>query len=185
MQIPENRMPRILVLYYSAYGHTEALARAVADGAREVAGAQVEIMRVPELVPEALARASGYRLDQLAPVASTSDLAAYDAVLIGTPSRFGAVAAQMRSFLDRAGDLWQRRALMGKLGSVFLSNATQQLNPEHILQSIHDTLLHHGMRVISPTLVDEHPDRAPGPKALELARAHGRTVAAMAKRAAA
>jgi NAD(P)H dehydrogenase (quinone) len=175
-------MPRVLILYYSAFGHTEALARAAAEGAREVPGAIVEIKRVPELVPEQLARASGYRLDQAAPVASTDDLEAYDAVLFGTPTRFGTMAAQMRNFLDRTGALWARGSLAGKIGSVFLSGV-QQLNPEHILQSFYDTLQHHGMRIADLAWVGEQ--ASPSADELRLAREHGRHVANLAKRDAA
>lgn len=176
-------MPRILVLYYSAFGHTEALARAVADGASEIPGAHVVIKRVPELVPEHLARQSGYHLDQVAPVASTEELAYYDAVLFGTPTRFGTMAAQMRSFLDRAGSLWAKGLLAGKIGSVFLTSAAQQLSPAPILQSFHSTLQHHGM------FIAESPSQASEPilghEELQRARAHGRHVASLAKKLAA
>ncbi len=180
-------MPRILVLYYSAYGHTEALARAVADGARQVPGAQVELKRVPEIVPEHLAIKSGYQLDQTAPVATTDDLVAYDAVLFGTPTRFGTMAAQMRSFLDKAGAMWAKGLLTDKIGSVFLSSAAQQLSPDRILNSFHSTLQHHGMRIAAPPLADAHASPTPllGPEDLQRARDHGRHVANLAKRRAA
>ncbi len=176
-------MPRILVLYYSAFGHTEALARAVAAGASEIPGAQVEIKRVPELVPEDLARKSGYLLDQEAPVASAEDLASYDAVLFGTPTRFGSMAAQMRSFLDRAGGRWAKGLLTGKIASVFLTSAAQQLSPHPIFQSFYGTLAHYGMRIAEP----ESPAEAPvlGHEELQRARDHGRHVASLAKRLAA
>jgi NAD(P)H dehydrogenase (quinone) len=183
MKLMEKSMPRILVLYYSAFGHTEALARAVAQGASEIPGAQVELMRVPELVPEHLARESGYLLDQDAPVADAGILASYDAVLFGSPTRFGTMAAQMRSFLTRAGGQWTRGLLAGKIGSVFLTSAAQQLSPAPILQSFHSTLLHHGMRIAEPPSEGDMP--VLGPKELQRARAHGRHVASLAKKIAA
>jgi len=117
-------MPKILVLYYSAYGHIEAMANAVAEGARE-AGAQVDIKRVPELVPEEIARKSHYKLDQAAPIAKVEDLANYDAIIVGAGTRFGRLSSQMANFLDQAGGLWMRGALHGKVGGAFTSTATQ------------------------------------------------------------
>ncbi len=177
-------MPRILVLYYSAFGQTEAMARAVAEGAREVPGALVELRRVPELVPEDLARQSGYQLDQPAPVATADELARYDAVLFGTPTRFGRMAAQMRSFLDRAGGLWSKGLLTGKIGSVFFGDAAQSWSFEPILQAFHSTMAHHGMHIAAPpiALADL---QAPAAAELEQARAHGRYVATLAKKRAA
>jgi NAD(P)H dehydrogenase (quinone) len=110
-------MARVLVLYYSMYGHIEAMAQAVAEGARQVAGAQVELKRVPEVVPEEVLRKSGAKLNQAAPVARPDELGQYDAILFGTPTRFGNMAGQMRNFLDQLGGLWMSGALVGKVGS--------------------------------------------------------------------
>src|SRR5437763_14268295 len=121
----EPVMAKVLVLYYSAYGHIEKMANAVAEGARE-AGASVDIKRVPELVPEAIAKASHYKLDQPAPIAKIEELAEYDAVIVGTGTRFGRMASQMANFLDQAGGLWATRALHSKVGGAFTSTATQQ-----------------------------------------------------------
>lgn len=141
-------MTRILVLYYSMYGHTEAMAKAVAEGARSVAGTEVVIKRVPELVPEDVARKAGAKLDQDAPVAAVDELADYDAIIFGTPTRFGNMAAQMRNFLDQTGGLWFNGKLIGKVGSVFTSTATQHGGHETTVTSFHTTLLHHGMIVV-------------------------------------
>jgi NAD(P)H dehydrogenase (quinone) len=141
-------MARILVLYYSMYGHTEAMAKAVAEGARSVAGTEVVIKRVPELVPEDVARKAGAKLDQDAPVAAVDELADYDAIIFGTPTRFGNMAAQMRNFLDQTGALWFNGKLIGKVGSVFTSTATQHGGHETTITSFHTTLLHHGMIVV-------------------------------------
>ncbi len=140
-------MPKVLVLYYSAYGHIEKMAEAVAEGAREV-GAEVDIKRVPELVPEEIARKSFYKLDQKAPVATIEDLAHYDAVVVGTGTRFGRMASQMANFLDQAGGLWARGALHGKVGGAFTSSATQHGGQETTLFSIITNLLHFGMVVV-------------------------------------
>jgi NAD(P)H dehydrogenase (quinone) len=112
-------MPKILVLYYSTYGHVERMAEAVAEGARSVAGAVVDVKRVPELMPPELAKAAGVKLDQAAPFARVDDLPNYDAIIFGTPTRFGNMASQMRNFLDQTGGLWARGALVGKVGSAF------------------------------------------------------------------
>ncbi len=141
-------MTKILVLYYSAYGHIEKMAEAVAEGARQVPGAQVTIKRVPELVPDDVARASGLKLDQKAPIAKPDELAEYDAVIFGTPTRFGNMAGQMRNFLDQTGGLWMKGALVGKVGSVFASTATQHGGQESTILSFHTTLLHQGMVVV-------------------------------------
>ena len=117
-------MTKVLVLYHSAYGHIEQMAEAVAEGARE-AGAQVDVKRVPELVPEAAARAAHFKLDQAAPIATINELADYDAIVIGAGTRFGRMNSQMASFLDQAGGLWQRGALHGKVGGAFTSTGTQ------------------------------------------------------------
>ena len=140
-------MPKVLVLYYSAYGHIEAMASAVAEGARE-AGATVDIKRVPELVPAEVAKASHYKLDQAAPVAKVEELANYDAIIIGTGTRFGRMASQMANFLDQAGGLWAKGALHGKVGGAFTSTATQHGGQETTLFSIITNLLHFGMIVV-------------------------------------
>jgi NAD(P)H dehydrogenase (quinone) len=141
-------MTQVLVLYYSSYGHVEQMAHAQAEGARKVAGAQVTVKRVPELVPDDVAKASGFRLDQPAPIAEPDELERYDAIVFGTPTRFGNMASQMRNFLDRTGPLWMRNALVGKLGSVFCSTASQHGGQETTITSFHTTLLHHGMLVV-------------------------------------
>jgi NAD(P)H dehydrogenase (quinone) len=138
-------MPRILVLYHSTYGHIEAMAEAVAEGARSVDGAVVDIRRVPELVPEELARQSGYKLDQAAPVATVDELGGYDAVIVGAGTRYGTAASQMRNFLDQTGGLWMKGGLVGKVGSAFTSTATQHGGQETTLIGLIQTLLHHGM----------------------------------------
>jgi NAD(P)H dehydrogenase (quinone) len=141
-------MPKILVVYYSAYGHVETMAEAVAEGARQVPGAEVTIKRVPELVPEEVARKSGHKLEQTAPIAQPTELADYDAILFGTPTRFGNMAAQMRNFLDQTGSLWMSGGLIGKVASVFTSTATQHGGQETTITSFHHTLLHQGMIIV-------------------------------------
>ena len=140
-------MAKVLVLYYSAYGHIEKMAEAEAEGARE-AGAEVDIKRVPELVPEEIARKSYYKMDQAAPVAKIEDLANYDAVIVGTGTRFGRMSSQMANFLDQAGGLWAKGALHGKVGGAFSSTATQHGGQEATLFSIITNLLHFGMVVV-------------------------------------
>lgn len=140
-------MAKVLVLYYSAYGHVEKMAQAVAEGARS-AGATVDIKRVPELVPEAVAKAAHFKLDQEAPVATVADLEHYDAIIVGTGTRFGRISSQMASFLDQAGGLWARGALNGKVGGAFTSTATQHGGQELTLLSIIHNLLHFGMVVV-------------------------------------
>jgi NAD(P)H dehydrogenase (quinone) len=140
-------MARVLVLYHSTYGHIEAMAEAVAEGARSVEGAVVDIKRVPELVPEELARSSGYKLDQAAPIATVDELADYDAIIIGAGTRFGTVASQMRNFLDQTGGVWFQGKLVGKVGSAFTATATQHGGQETTLIGLIQTLLHHGMLV--------------------------------------
>ncbi|MFM1919883.1 MAG: NAD(P)H:quinone oxidoreductase [Candidatus Hydrogenedentota bacterium] len=137
-------MAKVLVLYYSMYGHIETMAQAVAEGAASVEGVEVTVKRVPETMPEDVAKRSGAKLDQAAPVASPAELAEYDAILFGTPTRFGNMAAQMRNFLDQTGGLWVKGALVGKLGSVFTSTGTGGGNETTIMTFI-PTLLHHGM----------------------------------------
>ncbi|MGD8710762.1 MAG: NAD(P)H:quinone oxidoreductase [Ectothiorhodospiraceae bacterium] len=197
-------MARLLVLYYSMYGHVETMAEAVAAGAREVSGSEVHIRRVPELVPEDVARESGAKVDQEAPVAHPEDLAEYDAVIFGTPTRFGNMAAQMRNFLDQTGSLWANGRLIGKVGSVFASTATQHGGQETTLQSFHTTLMHHGMVVVgvpyscqelfnmdeitggtpygATTLAKGDGSRQPSENELAIARFQGRHVAEIAHR---
>jgi NAD(P)H dehydrogenase (quinone) len=195
-------MAKILVLYYSTYGHVETMAEPVAAGARSVAGAEVVVKRVPELMPEDVARSAGVKLDQRAPIARPEELADYDAVIFGTPTRFGNMAAQMRNFLDQTGGLWTTGALIGKVGSVFAATATQHGGQEATLLSFHTTLLHLGMVVVglpysaqgqmrldeitggSPygatTIAGGKGERQPSANELELARFQGRHVAEIA-----
>ena len=140
-------MAKVLVLYYSAYGHIEKMAYAVAAGARD-AGAEVEVKRVPETVPLERAKAAHFKLDQPAPIASVAELANYDAIVIGTGTRFGRISSQMASFLDQAGELWMRGALHGKVGGAFTSSATQHGGQETTLFSIITNMLHLGMVVV-------------------------------------
>lgn len=197
-------MAKVLVLYYSSYGHIERMAEAVAEGARSVAGTEVAIRRVPELVPEEVARQSGYKLDQAAPVATVEELAEYDAIIIGTPTRFGNMAAQMKNFLDQAGGLWAQGKLNGKVGSVFASTATQHGGQESTLLATVNVLLHLGMVIVglpyswqgqmrideitggSPygatTIAGGQGERWPSENELEGARFQGRHVAEIAKR---
>jgi NAD(P)H dehydrogenase (quinone) len=140
-------MAKVLVLYYSAYGHIEAMAEAVAEGARQ-AGATVDIKRVPELVPEEVARKSGFKLDQKAPIAQPNELADYDAIIFGAGTRYGTVASQMRNFVDQTGGLWAQGKLVGKVGSVFTSTATQHGGQETTILGFIPTLMHHGMVVV-------------------------------------
>jgi NAD(P)H dehydrogenase (quinone) len=197
-------MTRVLVLYHSTYGHVEAMAKAVAAGAREVAGVQVDIKRVPETVPEELARKSGYKLDQEAPVAAIDDLPDYDAIILGCGTRFGRMAGQMANFLDQAGGLWMRGALHGKVGSAFTSTATQHGGQEVTLFSMITNLLHFGMAVVglpyswtgqmtldeitggSPygasTVTGSQGQRMPSENELEGARYQGRLVAETARK---
>lgn len=141
-------MAKILVLYYSSYGHIEQMAQAIAEGARSVTGTDVTVKRVAELVPEEVARKAGMKVNQDAPIASPNELADYDAVIFGTPTRYGNMAAQMRNFLDQTGGLWVQGALVGKVGSVFASTATQHGGQETTITSFHSTLLHHGMIIV-------------------------------------
>ena len=197
-------MPKILVLYHSTYGHVEAMAGAVAEGAREIEGATVDIKRVPELVPEALARKSGYKLDQTAPIAAVDDLAGYDAIIVGAGTRYGTAASQMRNFLDQTGPLWARGALVGKVGSAFSSTATQHGGQETTLIGLIQTLLHHGMVVAglpyawegqsrideitggapygATTITGSDGSRMPSDNELDGARWQGRYVAETAKK---
>jgi len=194
-------MAKILVLYYSSWGHIEQMAEAAAEGARS-AGASVDIKRVPELVPPDVAKAAHYKLDQKAPIANPEDLANYDGVIFGTPTRFGNMAAQMKNFLDQAGGLWAGNKLVGKVGSVFTSTATQHGGQESTLLSFHTVLLHLGFVVVglpysfaaqngvsevmgnSPygasTIADNDGSRQPSAVELEGARYQGRHVAEIA-----
>lgn len=140
-------MPKVLILYYSSYGHTEQMAKEIAAGARE-AGAEVCLRRAPETVPEAIASGAGYKLDQDAPVATVDELAQFDAIVIGCGTRYGRMAAQMAHFLDQTGSLWARGALNGKVGSAFVSTASQHGGQETTLFSILTNLLHFGMVIV-------------------------------------
>jgi len=140
-------MAKVLVLYYSSYGHIETMAYAVAEGARE-AGAQVVVKRVPELVPEEIAKKSGYKLDQPAPIATVQELPDYDAIIFGTGTRFGNMTSQMKNFIDQTGSLWASGALVGKVGSVFASSATQHGGQESTILTFHPVLLHLGFIIV-------------------------------------
>jgi NAD(P)H dehydrogenase (quinone) len=196
-------MSKVLVLYYSAYGHIEQMAEAVAAGARET-GATVDIKRVPELVPEEVARASHYKLDQRAPIAKIEDLADYDAIIVGVGTRFGRMASQMANFLDQAGGLWARGALNGKVGGAFTSTATQHGGQEVTLFSILTNLMHFGLITVglpysyqaqmtlaevaggSPygatTIAGGDGSRQPSPIELDGARFQGRHIAGIANK---
>jgi NAD(P)H dehydrogenase (quinone) len=196
-------MTRILVLYYSMYGHVETLARAVAEGARSVAGVEVTLKRVPELMAEEAARKQGAKLDQPAPVADPKELGNYDAIIFGTPTRFGNMAAQMRNFLDQTGSLWVSGALVGKAGSVFTSTGTGGGNESTIISFV-TTLMHQGMVYVglpyacpeladatelkggSPwgaaTIAGSDGSRQPSLKELAQARFQGQHVATIAKK---
>jgi NAD(P)H dehydrogenase (quinone) len=195
-------MTKVLVLYYSSYGHIETMAGAIAEGAREVTGTEVTIKRVPELVPEEVARKGNFKLDQVAPIATVDELPQYDAILFGTPTRFGNMCAQMRNFLDQTGGLWMTGALIGKVGSVFASTGTQHGGQETTIISFHTTLLHQGMIIVglpyaakglvnmdeitggtpygATTLANVDGSRKPSANELELARFQGRHVAGIA-----
>jgi NAD(P)H dehydrogenase (quinone) len=197
-------MTNVLVLYYSMYGHIETVAKAVAEGARSVDGTAVTIKRVPELMPEDVARKAAAKLDQVAPIATVEELPTYDAILFGTPTRFGNMCAQMRNFLDRTGRLWLSGSLIGKVGSVFTSTATQHGGQETTITSFHSTLLHHGMIIVgvpyscqelmnmneitggSPygagTLAGGDGRRQPSENELKIARFQGAHVATIAKK---
>lgn len=197
-------MPKVLVLFYSAYGHIEQMAEAVAEGARE-AGAVADLKRVPELVPEHVARGAGMKLDEhhVHPIAKIEDLELYDAIVIGTGTRFGRMSSQMANFLDQAGGLWAKGVLNGKVGSAFTSTASQHGGQETTLFSIITNLLHFGFVVVglpysfadqmrmdeitgcSPygaTTIAGRGDRQPSVSELEGARFQGRLVAETAKK---
>jgi len=199
---------KVLVLFYSMYGHVHKMAEAVAEGAREVEGAEVTLMQVPELIPEEALEKAGARKARDAfahiPTAKPDDLAGFDAILFGTPTRFGNMCAQMRNFLDQTGGLWARNALVGKVGSVFTSTGTQHGGQETTITSFHSTLLHQGMIIVglpysesrqmtldeitggSPygasTIAASDGSRMPSENELAMARFQGRHVAAIAKK---
>jgi NAD(P)H dehydrogenase (quinone) len=197
-------MANILVLYYSMYGHIETMANAVAEGARSVEGTTVTIKRVADLVPEEVARKAGAKLDQAAPIATVDELPGYDAIIFGTPTRFGNMCAQMRNFLDQTGGLWFNGSLVGKVASVFTSTATQHGGQETTITSFHSTLLHQGMIIVgvpyscqelmnmseitggSPygagTLAGTDGARQPSENELKIARFQGAHVAKIAKK---
>lgn len=141
-------MAKILVLYYSSWGHVSTMAGAVAEGARSVAGTEVTVKRVPELVPENVRQGAHYKDESDVPVATVDELAQYDAIIFGTPTRYGNMAAQMKNFLDQTGALWMKGALVGKVGSVFTSTGTQHGGQESTILSTHIVLLHHGMVLV-------------------------------------
>lgn len=140
-------MTRVLVLYYSSYGHIETMAYAVAEGVRR-GGAEAVVKRVPELVPEDVAKKSGYKLDQRAPIATVDELPDYDAIIFGSGTRYGTVSAQMRNFIDQTGGLWVKGALVGKVGAAFTSSATQHGGQESTILNLIPTMLHLGMVVV-------------------------------------
>lgn len=195
---------KVLVLYYSMHGHVETMAKAAAEGAAGVDGVAVDIKRVPELMPEDVARRAGAKLDQAAPVAEVDELAGYDAIIFGVPTRFGNMCAQMRNFLDQTGGLWAAGKLVGKVGSVFISTGTQHGGQETTITSFHNTLFHHGMIVVgvpytcpelvnmneitggtpygASTLAGGDGSRQPSANELAVARFQGRHVAEIAKK---
>ena len=201
-------MAKVQVVFYSMYGHVYRMAEAVAAGAREVEGTAVSLYQVPELVPEEALVASGAKKAREAfarvPVAKPEQLAEADAILFGTPTRFGNMCAQMRNFLDQTAGLWLKGALIGKIGSVFISTASQHGGQETTIQSFHSTLLHHGMIIVgvpyseqrllamdqitggtpygASTLADADGSRRPSENELAIARTQGRRVAELAKR---
>ena len=196
-------MAKVLVLYYSAYGHIETMANAVAEGARST-GATVDVKRVPELVPEDVAKASYYKVDQAAPIAKPDELADYDAIIVGAGTRYGTVASQMRNFLDQTGALWAQGKLVGKVASAFTSSATQHGGQESTILGLIPTFLHHGMAYVglpyafqgqmgveavkggSPygasTITDGDGSRQPSEIELEAARYQGAHVAKIASK---
>lgn len=200
-------MTKLLILYYSMYGHVETMANAVAEGARSVEGVEVAVKRVPELMPEEVARKAGAKLEQAAPVATVDELPEYDAIIFGTPTRFGNMCAQMRNFLDQTTRHWLGGALIGKVGSVFTSTASQHGGQETTITSFHTTLLHQGMVIVgvpyscqallnmkeitggSPygasTLADADGSRQPSENELTIARFQGEHVASVTKKLAA
>jgi NAD(P)H dehydrogenase (quinone) len=194
-------MTKVLVLYYSMYGHIETMANAVVEGARSVPGVEVTLKRVPELMDPETAKKAGAKLDQAAPIASPGELGDYDAIIVGTPTRFGNMPAQLRNFFDQTGGLWVKGALIGKVGSGFVSTGTGGGN-ESTLMSLYNTLIHHGMVIVglpyaaqeltdlsevkggSPwgagTIAGAKGDRQPTAKELAMARFQGAHVAKIA-----
>lgn len=199
-----SRVTKVLVLYYSSYGHIEIMARAVAEGAAQVAGAEVTVKRVPELVPVEVAAKSGMKTEQDAPFADPMELANYDAIIVGTPTRFGNMSAQMRNFWDQTGGLWVQNALVGKVGSVFTSTASQHGGQETTIIATQVTMMHHGMIIVglpyswpgnaqmaemsgctpygASTIVGPAGERLPTNNELEGARFQGRHVTEIASR---
>ncbi len=197
-------MTKVLVLYHSYYGHIEIMARAVAEGAQEIANVAVDVKRVPETVSADTFAKTGGKVAQGAPIAKPADLADYDAILFGTPTRFGNMSGQMRTFLDQTGPLWMAGALVGKVGSVFVSSATQHGGQESTILTFHPTLLHQGMIIVglpyseqrqmgideikggspygSSTIAGAHGERMPSAQELGMAGFQGRHVAGIAKR---
>ena len=195
-------MARILVVYYSSYGHIEIMARAVAEGAASVEGAEVVVKRVRELVPDEVALGAGMKLDQEAPFADPLELGGYDAIIVGSPTRFGNMCAQMRNFWDQTGPLWVQNALLKKFGAAFTSTASQHGGQEMTITSIQTTLQHHGMIIVglpyswpgnaqmreisggtpygASTIAGADGSRQPSGNELEGARYHGRHVAEIA-----
>lgn len=200
----ESRVTKVLVLYYSSYGHIEQLARAIAEGARAVPGVEVSVKRVPELVPPEVAASSGMKVNQEAPFADPNELGDYDAIIVGTPTRFGNMAAQMRNFWDQTGGPWMKGALVGKVGSVFSSTASQHGGQETTIIATQVTLQHHGMIIVGlpyafvgnsimseisgggpygiTTVTGPDGSRQPSANELEGARFQGRHVADIAAR---
>ncbi|WP_175975941.1 NAD(P)H:quinone oxidoreductase [Burkholderia sp. BCC1047] len=197
-------MAKVLVLYYSSYGHVETMAQHIVEGAKSVPGVEVTLKRVPETIPVDQARAIGVKVDQAAPVATVDELADYDAIIFGTPTRFGNMAGQMRTFLDQSGGLWMKGALVGKIGSVFASTGTQHGGQETTITSFHTTLLHHGMVIVgvpyacsglvnmneitggtpygATTLAGADGSRQPSANELDIARYQGKHVAELASK---
>ncbi|MBR8321815.1 MULTISPECIES: NAD(P)H:quinone oxidoreductase [Burkholderia cepacia complex] len=197
-------MAKVLVLYYSSYGHVETMAQHIVEGAKSVPGVEVTLKRVPETIPVDQARAIGVKVDQAAPVATVDELADYDAIIFGTPTRFGNMAGQMRTFLDQTGGLWMKGALVGKIGSVFASTGTQHGGQETTITSFHTTLLHHGMVIVgvpyacsglvnmseitggtpygATTLAGADGSRQPSANELDIARYQGKNVAELASK---
>ncbi|MBR8413782.1 NAD(P)H:quinone oxidoreductase [Burkholderia cenocepacia] len=197
-------MAKVLVLYYSSYGHVETMAQHIVEGAKSVPGVEVTLKRVPETIPVDQARAIGVKVDQAAPVATVNELADYDAIIFGTPTRFGNMAGQMRTFLDQTGGLWMKGALVGKIGSVFASTGTQHGGQETTITSFHTTLLHHGMVIVgvpyacsglvnmseitggtpygATTLAGADGSRQPSANELDIARYQGKHVAELASK---
>src|SRR5579859_5077953 len=195
-------MTKVLVLYYSMYGHIETMAKAIAEVVDSAGGAEVVIKRVPETMPAEVAKQYGAKLDQEAPFATPDELPQYDAIIFGTPTRFGNMAGLMRNFLDQTGGMWMKGALIGKVGSVFVSTGSQHGGQETTATSFHSTLLHHGMVIVGvpysePRLVDNsqvsggtpygastiaNPDgsRQPSENELAIARFQGAHVAKIA-----